>query len=242
METTQKADNSSLTNRDLLLPYLAPYLAYVGIASLLQNIMPIEINYCIRLIVVPALLYWAWRWYAPLTGPKNPVVSIFYGLVFGLLGLGLWILLYSPFTEPDTIAWSNSGFYLRLLSASLVVPVFEEIAMRGYVFRLVLQWDQTRKDRARKNKFKGSFSKALDESNIADVKPGAWTVVAVLTSSIVFALGHTIQEWPASIAYGILMSILWIMRKDLLTCIIAHGTTNLTLALYVYFTGHWELW
>ncbi|OQY51854.1 MAG: CPBP family intramembrane metalloprotease [Desulfobacteraceae bacterium 4572_89] len=242
METTEKAENSTLINRDLLLPYLAPYLAYVGIASLLQNIIPIEINYIIRLLVVPALLYWAWRWYVPLTGPNKPVISILWGMAGGLLGLGLWILFYSPFTEPDTIAWSNSGFYLRLVSASLVVPVFEEIAMRGYVFRLALQWDQTRKDRARKNKLKGSLLNALDESNIAEVKPGAWTIWAVLVSSIVFALGHTIPEWPASIAYGILMSILWIMRKDLLTCIIAHGTTNFTLALYVYFTGHWELW
>jgi membrane protease YdiL (CAAX protease family) len=242
METTKKADYSSLTNRDLLLPYFAPYFAYVGIASLFQNIMPIEVNYCLRLIAVPALLYWAWRWYVPLTGPNSPFVSILYGLVTGVLGLGLWIVFYVPFTEPDTTAWSSSGFYLRLLSASLVVPVFEEIAMRGYVFRLALQWDQIRKNKLRKQTLKSSFIKVLDESNISDVRAGSWTVWAVLISSIVFALGHTIPEWPAAIAYGILMSILWILRKDLLTCIIAHGTTNLTLALYVYFTGHWELW
>jgi len=84
--------------------------------------------------------------------------------------------------------------------------------------------------------------KVLDEDSISNVRPGAWSVGAVLISSLVFALGHTIPEWPAAVAYGILMSILWIIRKDLLSCIIAHGTTNLTLALYVYFTGHWELW
>jgi len=69
-----------------------------------------------------------------------------------------------------------------------------------------------------------------------------WCVPAVLISSIVFAAGHTVPEWPAALAYGILISILWIIRKDLFSCIIAHGTTNLTLALYVYFTGHSELW
>ncbi|MDA3789926.1 MAG: CPBP family glutamic-type intramembrane protease [Desulfobacula sp.] len=257
METTKKADYSSLTNRDLLLPYFAPYFAYVGIAALFQNIMPIEVNYCLRLIAVPALLYWAWRWYVPLTGPNSPFISILYGLVAGVLGFGLWIVFYAPFAEPDTTAWSSSGFYLRFISASLVVPVFEEIAMRGYVFRFALQWDQIRKNKLRKDKaikdktgkhqnrkkmLKGSFVKVLDESNISDVRAGSWTVWAVLISSIVFALGHTVQQWPAAIAYGILMSVLWILRKDLLTCIIAHGTTNLTLALYVYFTGHWELW
>ncbi len=44
------------------------------------------------------------------------------------------------------------------------------------------------------------------------------------------------------LTYGILISVLWITRKDLFSCIIAHATTNLTLALYVYFTGHWQLW
>jgi len=82
----------------------------------------------------------------------------------------------------------------------------------------------------------------LDNANISTVRPGEWSVLAVVISSIVFAAGHTIPEWPAAIAYGLLISILWIIRKDLFSCIIAHATTNLTLALYVYFTGHWELW
>ena len=233
----KKMKISELSNRDLMLPYFAPYFAYVGIASIFQNILPIEINYVLRLMVVPALILWAWRWYVPVSGPNNWFGSVLFGVIFGVIGLVVWCALYAPFVEPKTIAWSNSGFYLRLVSASFVVPVFEEILMRGYVFRFALQWDQIRK-----KKIKGSFLKALDESNISTVKPGAWSVIAILISSIIFAAGHTIPEWPAAIAYSVLISILWIIRKDLLSCIIAHGTTNLTLALYVYFTGHWELW
>jgi membrane protease YdiL (CAAX protease family) len=237
MLVLKKTEALRLSNRDLMIPYFAPYLAYVGIASIFQNLIPIEINYVLRLIIVPALLFWAWRWYVPLTCSNNRVVSCLYGIVFGLVGLILWCGLYAPFTEPDTTAWSNSGFYLRLISASLVVPVFEEIVMRGYVFRFALQWDQTRR-----KKIKGSFLKILDESNISNIKPGAWSVPAILISSIVFTAGHTVPEWPAALAYSILMSVLWIIRKDLISCILAHGTTNFALALYVYFTGHWELW
>lgn len=230
------------SNRDLLIPYFAPYLAYVGIASLLSNVMPIEINYVIRLLVVPALLFWAWRWYVPMTGPKNPFVSVLYGMVFGLAGLVVWVVLYTPFAPANAQPWSNAGFYLRLMSASLVVPVFEEIAMRGYIFRFALQWDMIRKDKTLRKSDQGSFFATLDNTTIAEVKPGAWNVPAVLISTVVFTLGHTVPEWPASVAYGILMSLVWIIRKDLLTCIIAHGTTNLALALYVYYSGRWELW
>lgn len=240
--TLKKADLSTLSNRDLMIPYFAPYFAYVGIASVFQNLIPIEINYVLRLIAVPALLFWAWRWYVPVTGPKSLAGSFVFGVGFGLLGLVLWCVLYAPFTEPDTMAWSTSGFYLRLVSASLVVPVFEEMVMRGYVFRFALQWDQIRRNRSRRNKIQGSFLKTLDDANISTVRPGEWSVLAVVISSIVFAAGHTVPEWPAAIAYGLLISILWIIRKDLFSCIIAHATTNLTLALYVYFTGHWELW
>ena len=240
--TFRKWEVSTLSNRDLMIPYFAPYFAYVGIASLFQNILSIEVNYILRLIVVPGLLIWAWKWYLPLTGPKSLVGSFVYGVGFGLAGLVLWCVLYAPFTKPDTTAWSTSGFYLRLISASLVVPVFEEIVMRGYVFRFVLQWDQIIRNKIKKQKINSYLLKVLDESNISAVRPGAWSVPAVLISSIIFAAGHTVPEWPAALAYGILISILWIIRKDLFSCIIAHATTNLTLALYVYFGGHWELW
>ncbi len=233
---------STPSNRDLLIPYFAPYLAYVGIAALLSNVMPIEINYVIRLLVVPALLFWAWRWYVPMTGPNSPLGSVVYGIVFGLAGLVVWVVLYAPFAPTHAQPWSNAGFCLRLLSASLVVPVFEEIAMRGYIFRLALQWDMIRKNKTQRKSDPGSFLTALDHSTIDEVKPGAWTLPAVLISTVVFTLGHTLAEWPASIAYGLLMSLVWIIRKDLLSCIIAHGTTNLALALYVYYSGRWELW
>ena len=49
-------------------------------------------------------------------------------------------------------------------------------------------------------------------------------------------------EWPAAIAYGLLMCILWARRKDLLSCIAAHATTNVALAAFVLMTGRWEYW
>jgi len=74
------------------------------------------------------------------------------------------------------------------------------------------------------------------------VDPGAWSLAAIGVSTIAFTLGHLPVEWPAAVAYSILISFLWIIRKDLLSCMVAHGTTNLGLAVYVYFTGQWGFW
>jgi uncharacterized protein len=226
------------TNRDLLIPYGVPYFAYVGIALLSHDRLPVNIHYTLKIIIVPLLLYWAWKWYTPITGPKKILGSIFYGIVFGIAGLTIWCLLMAPFIETTGNPWSNSDFMLRVFSAALIVPVFEEFFIRGYIFRVALQWDVIRK----KDAIVSPLNETLDNNHINDVKPGAWSLMAIGISTIAFTAGHLAVEWPAAAAYSILMSILWIIRKDLLSCMVAHGTTNLTLALYVYFTGHWGFW
>lgn len=226
-----------INNRRLILPYAAPFLAYVFIASFLGN-LPKEINYLLRIFVTAGLLIWAWKWYFSIRGPRSFPGSIGWGIFYGITGLFLWTALLIPFLPEDAAEpWSTSAFILRSLSAGLLVPVFEEILMRGYIFRLALQWDENRK-----NKIEEPLATALDEQSINDVQPGAWSWSAIIISSLVFASGHLIYEWVAAIAYGFLLSHLWIIRKDMLSCIVAHGTTNILLALYVFTTGNWQYW
>jgi len=232
--------SSGLTNRDLLMPYFAPYFAYVGIASMLGDFISIELNYFLRIIVVTPLLFWAWKWYVPISVDGQRIISISWGVAAGLAGCLLWCLLLAPFIDKAGAGgepWSIKGFFLRLFAATVLVPLFEEIAIRGYVLRLALQWDQ-----GRKRKVAEPLSEALDKSSIFDVKNGEWTVLAVLISSVAFTLGHNSVEWVAAFAYSLLISWLWIRRGDLLSCIVAHGTTNLTLALFVFNTGRWGFW
>lgn len=221
-----------------MLPYGIPYFAYVGIAALGQDRIPVEVSYILKIIIVPLLLYWAWKWYVPVTGPKKISGSIGYGIVFGMIGLATWCLLMAPFIEMTGEPWANSGFVLRLLSASFIVPVFEELFIRGYIFRTALQWDDNR----RKKPGDSPLSETLDNNSINDVKPGAWSLAAIGISTIAFAAGHLPVEWLAAVVYSILISVLWIIRKDLLSCMVAHGTTNLALAIYVYVTGQWGFW
>ncbi len=227
-----------ISNRKLLLPYAAPYLAYVFIASALADYTSIEVNYVLRIIAVVGLLAWAWKWYIPMTGPGSPATSVLTGVLAGLLGTVIWILLLLPMVDESEMSpWSSTAFTLRLLSATLLVPVFEELIMRGFIFRLADQWGE-----ARRNKVDQPLATVLDERSINKTPPGAWSWAAVIISTLVFTSGHHISEWPASIAYGLLMCALLIVRKDLLCCIVAHAVTNLGLALYVLKTGNWHLW
>lgn len=230
--------SSGLSNRDLLLPYFIPYFAYVGIASISTSMLSIELNYLLRILIVAPLIAWSWKWYVPFSISGQRSVSILWGVAAGLAGCLLWCLLLLPFIDPEVgESWSTKGFLLRLFAATLLVPLFEEIAIRGYVLRVALQWD-----RARKRRVAAPLIEALDESTLFDVKNGDWTPYAVLISSIAFTLGHNPVEWVAAFGYSLLMSWLWIMRGDLISCIVAHATTNLVLAVFVFVTGKWGFW
>lgn len=226
------------TNRQLILPYALPYFAYVAIASFFDGLLSIEANYALRIVVVVSLLAWSRRWYFSLKGPSAPGFSFAFGLAGGLVGGVIWIGLLAPFIEhSEATPWSNTAFLLRLAAAGLLVPVFEELLMRGFVFRVALQWDQ-----AKKLGDMEPLQTVLDNESINEVKAGEWSWLAVAISTAAFTLGHHIEEWPASIAFGLLMSFLWIYRKDLLTCVVAHAVTNITLACYILLTGNWNFW
>lgn len=227
-----------LTNRDLLIPYAVPYFAFVAIVIVGSKIFSKQVTYALVLCIVPLILYWAWKWYVPFTGPKKNIGSILWGIVFGLAGLAIWCVLLVPFIDLSGEPWDFSAFILRAVAASLIVPIFEEIFIRGYILRAALQWDQNRKNK----QIASPLGQMLDHDNIGTVLPGAWSVMAVGISSITFAAGHMLYEWPAAMAYSLLISVLWIMRKDLLSCVVAHGVTNFTLAVYVYSSGNWGFW
>ena len=164
-------------------------------------------------------------------------VSVAVGIAGGVLGTALWVVIKAPFYEAGGDACAPAAFWARVMASSTVVPVFEELLFRGFVLLGAVQWDQ-----ARRAGSKDPLGEALHDCSIADAAPGAWTPAAVAISTIAFAPGHAPGEWPAALAYGLLMAGLWIWRRDLLSCVIAHATTNATLALWVRHSGQWTLW
>ncbi|PIE58817.1 MAG: CPBP family intramembrane metalloprotease [Desulfobulbus propionicus] len=228
-----------IENRRLLLPYAGPYFAYVLFASLFENILPVWLNDSLCICSAVALLAWAWRWYIPLWEKStNTMASLAMGLLYGAFGCLLWIALLSPFaSQTSNTPWEEIDIIVRLLAAGLVVPIFEELMVRGYAFRLALQWDRCRREGAL-----DPLYTVLHEQSIDDVHAGEWSWAAIWISTLVFMLGHTVSEWPAALCYGVLMCQLLIIRKDLLSCIIAHAVTNVCLVGYIYLTGRYNLW
>jgi len=237
MEKSQSIVLSETTrnNRSLLFFYLAPYALYVTIPMAIESQ---ELIYTLRLLLVPLVLLFCWKKYIPLNGPNAISSSVIIGAATGILGCALWIALTIPFVPKEMAAqWSPQAFALRLAAATLIVPIFEELLVRGYLFLLVLQWQTAKK--------KGShspLSEALDDCDVGTVEPGAWSVTAILISTLLFASGHQVFEWPAAVVYGLLLSMLWIVRKDMISLISAHAVTNFCLALYVFYTGNWGIW
>jgi membrane protease YdiL (CAAX protease family) len=233
MSSAPKASNWAV-----LYSYVLPYFAYVLLLSLPESLVPKPAAYALATVASAIALARGRRWYLPLRGPGSPALSVLAGVVAGVAGTALWIALKMPFVEAGGEAKTAAVFWARLVASSSVVPFFEELLFRGLVLLGAVQWDELRRAGA-----KDPLGDALHDRSVRDVAPGAWTPAAVAVSTLAFAAGHNpATEYPAAIGYGLLMVGLWVVRKDLLSCVVAHGTTNLTLALWVRSTGQWDLW
>lgn len=225
------------SNYSLLFTYVAPYFAYVLTLMLPESLVPKPWAYGLAIAASAAGIAWAWRWYVPMRGPRSPLGSVVAGAAVGVVGTALWLAIKAPFYEAGGEPWEPAAFWMRVLASTTVVAVFEEMLFRGLVLRGAITWDRLRQAGSQ-----DPLGEMLHDHGPQDVEPGAWTGWAVLISSLAFATGHQPGEWVAAIAYGLLMAGLWVWRKDLLSCVVAHGVTNLTLGLWVLWTGQWSVW
>jgi len=170
----------------------------------------------------------------------RPHINVVPGIIVGLVGIFIWILLsnshldeavisllpvwlqpdprlgFNPFVEIDGPFFRWMFVLVRLLGLALLVPVVEEIFWRGFLLRWVISAD-------------------WEEQPI-----GVFTLRSFLWIVMLFTLAH--PEWFAASIYCILLNILLYWKKDLWLCIVAHGTSNLVLGIYVLLTGSWVLW
>ncbi len=224
-------------NGVLLLPYFGPYAAYVLIANFGSS-LPRTIDYAIRIIVTAALLWYFRKRYQPLRGPLRVSTSVLFGIAAGLAGVVLWILLLLPFRADATgESFTSGAFLMRIVAAATVVPLAEELLCRGYILGAITQWQE-----ARRSGSKQAVADALDRKSVRSITPGAATALAVILSSVAFAAGHTPAQWLAAFGYGVAMAMLWIVRRDLITPIVAHAVTNVVLYAYIWRTNSWWLW
>jgi CAAX prenyl protease-like protein len=211
------------------LPYVFPFVVFLLLTGL-DRFFPAwtHLIYISKTIIVGALL-WYWRHeYAADISPKLSFYGCVAAVFSGLLVLVIWIVPepYLPqFGEhsgfnPFSFGWSGMAVYgliaMRLIGASVVVPVMEELFWRSFLMRYLINPD------------------------FRTVPLGAFSWFSFIGVTVMFGLEH--HRVIVGIVAGVIYNLLLIRQKRLRGCILAHGVTNLGLGTYVLLTESWMFW
>jgi len=157
------------------------------------------------------------------------------GAIMGVIGVVQWVgmeklllhvaphyphaevQMYNPFDAIASPVWRWAFIAVRLGSASLVVPVMEELFWRDFAWRSVI---------------------APVDFKLADVGELDWK--AILVVSLIFACVHV--QWVTALVWGLMIAGLLALTRSLGACIVMHAVTNFLLGVYVLKTGDWYFW
>ncbi len=207
----------------LFLLVIPPVLKQLGGASWLAAapywIYPAQVFLC------GAVLVWFWREYE--FGPwRRPLFT----LAVGLFVFVMWIapqayLGFAPRTEgfDPTVFATRPVLYwltvvLRFARLVVIVPLLEEVFWRGFLLRYLI------------------------DEKFDRVPFGAFSWLSFLVVSAAFALEHSMADWAAAFATGMIYNAVAYRTKSLTACVIVHAVTNLLLGLWIMRTGQWGFW
>ena len=219
-----------------LAAYVLPFALFIGGLSLVSWIKnpasgslffqkPELWIYPLQTLICGAVLIFFWREY---DWGKRP--GWLTGIAAGGLVLGLWIapqvlLGAAPRLEgfdPTVFEGQSFLYWLTILSRFarlvIVVPLMEEIFWRGFLMRYLIDED---------------FQK---------IRIGIFRWKAFVIVSLAFMLVHSMADWPAALACGIIYNLVAIRTGSLGACILAHSLTNLGLGIYIMATRQWGFW
>lgn len=205
-------------------PFVAPFVLFM-IFLALESIhsSAVYVLYPIKTVAV-GLLILSLLSRLPSFDLKRPALAVSAGIFVFTLWVGLGPLIpmgkmeggFNPFLfESKETAWGLVAF--RILGASLVVPVMEELFWRGFLMRYLIQ------------------------ETFEDVPLGTYSHVSFWVTTLLFASVHGPLA-PVALVTGIIYGVIFIRTKSLGDVMLAHGITNLLLGLYVVNTGKWYFW
>ncbi|MCK4306208.1 MAG: CAAX prenyl protease-related protein, partial [Candidatus Eisenbacteria sp.] len=147
-----------------------------------------------------------------------------------ILVLVIWVAaedLFAPLMfgnptgfDPNSFGLAGGALWgviaVRLFGASVVVPVMEEVFWRSFLMRFLI------------------------DTNFERVALGTFRLFSFAVVAGAFGFEH--HRWVVGIIAGLIYGGLLVWRRDLFTCILAHGVTNLGLGIYVLKTQQWTFW
>lgn len=168
-------------------------------------------------------LEWRISWAAIVVGIAVFVMWVGLDEVMAGLHLPPWHRLKGPPTAwnpNETFGVSSSLAMIfiitRILGSTLVVPPFEEMFYRSFVYRFVASKD------------------------FLSVPLGKFLPVPFFVTSLLFGFAH--REWLAGFLCGLAYQGLVIRKKRLGDAMTAHAITNFLLGLWVVWRGAWQFW
>jgi len=234
------------------LPYLLPFLAFVGIMlpgtlspsfgvdwqRLWYDYLPVV--YATKTLAAAVLLWWLWKYYTPIKWGYWGV-----GALVGVLGVVEWVAavkfgqmlgiqrevhdqwrangVYNPVEMIRDPMWRYLFYVVRVGGPTLVVPVMEELLFRDFMMRALIRG-----------------------ARFDDVDVGTFSWMSLIGMSLAFGANHGLGidqggMFIAGVGYGLMMGLLLIRTKSLGACIVAHGVTNLVLyAGWAIPRGDWQ--
>lgn len=210
------------------LPMIVFAVATAGEGYLPKSLYPIA--YAVKAVIVTAVvLVCARTWRHEL---RFDVKAVGLGIIAGLIGLPLWLgvdavtphlsflgsrTAYNPFTEIPDATIRAVFLATRFWGLVVMVPLMEEVFWRSFLLRFV-----------------------TDQDKWYALPVGTFSAVALAVVCAGFGFVH--PEYLAAIVFALVMAGLLRYTKNLVSCVIAHGVTNLALGVYVLTTGNWQFW
>jgi uncharacterized protein len=213
---------------------IAPFVLFMVLLFARGNVPPAMLPFDVRwiygiaVLAVGGLMLWFWRQYGELDRQNLPSLQeTGLAVLVGVAVFVLWINLdakplrigeatatFTPLDSNGQIIWPLA--VVRWIGASLLVPVMEELFWRSFLMR----W--------------------IDRPQFETVVPQQVTMKAIVLSTFVFMLAHTL--WLAAIIAGLAYAWLFVRTGKLWVPVIAHAVTNGVLGIWVLMTGSWAFW
>lgn len=216
------------------LPYVAPFVAFILFLALDRVIeIPKEIQYPLRFAFVTAVLLFVSRRVISFR-MVSPVWSILIGIAVFVIWIGpdvLWPAYRSHWlfdngiigkavssVPADSPLRRNVWFIImRVSSATLLVPIIEELFWRAWMMRWLV-------------------SKDFERVPLGEYHAQAFWIVAVL-----FASEHG-AYWDVGFVTGAIYNWWMVRTRSLGDCILMHAVTNGCLSAYVLAADQWQYW
>jgi exosortase E/protease (VPEID-CTERM system) len=206
--------------------YLMPMIALLATALVTSMFAEeVDVAYGARLVAVFVALYQYRSHYRELAWPRSWTAPIV-GAALAVLWIGSSYFTASDVPEarrgppPAVDAWAPWAFSawvaLRVIGSVAIVPICEELAFRGYLWRRLIARD------------------------FDLVSFRRWTPLALVGSSLAFGFLH--ERWILASVCGVAYGLVQLTSGRLSEAVVAHATTNAVISLWSLWTGDWSVW